>query len=192
MPTKKTEGSKRRSTSLNKIGRHRVTGSSAGLYYLQTHCWRGHLMAEHRRRHKSGKPYCGKCKKIYDVRWKKANRDKQQKYWFKGNLYRNCGINIWDYEYMVFSQGGGCGICGTVNFGAHRRGGIYTKRGAVDHDHKTNLIRGILCDKCNRGIGLLGDSVEMLASALEYLSKPHEQRMLEWRSAIKKLVSQPE
>ena len=39
----------------------------------------------------------------------------------------------------------------------------------VDHCHKTNLIRGVLCVKCNTGIGQLRDSVEVVAKALKYL-----------------------
>lgn len=40
---------------------------------------------------------------------------------------------------------------------------------AVDHDHKTGKVRGLLCNNCNRGIGLLGDSVSSMDRALRYL-----------------------
>ena len=40
---------------------------------------------------------------------------------------------------------------------------------AVDHNHKTGKIRGLLCRKCNTGIGLFQDSTELLAKAIEYL-----------------------
>lgn len=39
----------------------------------------------------------------------------------------------------------------------------------VDHDHATGKIRGVLCNNCNAGIGILGDSVERLESAKQYL-----------------------
>lgn len=42
----------------------------------------------------------------------------------------------------------------------------------IDHDHKTNLVRGILCSGCNTSIGGLGDTVEGLERALRYLSNP--------------------
>ena len=60
-------------------------------------------------------------------------------------------------------QNNQCAICGIV----------FTENGRamplVDHCHKTNLIRGVLCVKCNTGIGQLRDSAEIVAKALEYL-----------------------
>jgi hypothetical protein len=55
------------------------------------------------------------------------------------------------------SQAGGCAIC------------LSDKRLVIDHDHKTNTIRGVLCDNCNKGIGLLGDTREGLLRAVAYL-----------------------
>lgn len=43
---------------------------------------------------------------------------------------------------------------------------------AIDHDHDTGRVRGYLCMKCNRGIGFLQDSVEILTKAIEYLNSP--------------------
>jgi len=52
-----------------------------------------------------------------------------------------------------------CAICGIL------RGPSL----CVDHDHKTRKIRGLLCKKCNTGIGLLGDSADILERAAKYL-----------------------
>lgn len=45
------------------------------------------------------------------------------------------------------------------------------KSWCVDHDHKTMIVRGILCSKCNRGIGLFDESTNSLNNAIQYLSK---------------------
>lgn len=40
----------------------------------------------------------------------------------------------------------------------------------IDHDHKTGKLRGLLCDRCNRGLGYLSDSVVLLLRAICYLT----------------------
>ncbi len=59
-----------------------------------------------------------------------------------------------------------CAIC-KRQFGTTKR-----DRFSVDHDHETDIIRGLLCGGCNAGIGLLGDSADNLLSAVAYLDKP--------------------
>jgi len=53
-----------------------------------------------------------------------------------------------------------CEICGRTD-----------RRIDVDHCHRTGIVRGGLCETCNRGLGLLGDTVESLQRALEYLKR---------------------
>lgn len=75
------------------------------------------------------------------------------------------GITIEEFNVMFENQGGCCAICGT-----HQSD--LPNRLAIDHDHNQPLpegIRGLLCPKCNTGLGLLGDSLESLTKALNYL-----------------------
>lgn len=65
---------------------------------------------------------------------------------------------------ILQSQGGGCGICGEEK--SHNGKSL-----CVDHCHETGEVRGLLCDHCNRGIGLLGDSADGLIRACAYLLK---------------------
>lgn len=73
------------------------------------------------------------------------------------------GITLEEFESRLNQQNRRCGICLTDN-PKGRRG-----RFVVDHCHKTGKIRGILCDSCNKGIGILGDTEEALNKALNYL-----------------------
>ena len=72
------------------------------------------------------------------------------------------GIDITDelYQALFEQQKGLCSIC-------RRPGG--NRRLHVDHDHETKEIRGLLCHKCNAGLGNLDDLVLLLEAAIRYL-----------------------
>jgi hypothetical protein len=74
---------------------------------------------------------------------------------------RRYGITGAAYAALVEKQGGVCALCAT------RPG---PNRLSVDHDHETGRIRGLLCAKCNKALGIFGDSVEGLQRVIEYLA----------------------
>ena len=83
-------------------------------------------------------------------------------------LLKKFGLTMVQVEEMISSQGNGCAICGRdVVISAPGRG--RQDLACVDHDHKTGDVRGILCNRCNTAIGLLGDSPLLLIRALRYL-----------------------
>ena len=93
-----------------------------------------------------------------------ANKDR-----FKGySLQRDYGISLEDYNELLRKQDGKCAICGRPDED-ERGNNNGSKRLAVDHDHETNEVRGLLCSMCNKGIGSLDDSPELLLKAYEYL-----------------------
>ena len=63
-----------------------------------------------------------------------------------GHLMRTHGIDEQTYEAMLSLQGGVCRLCGRSSKKQHLH---------VDHDHKTGMIRGLLCFPCNRALGHL-------------------------------------
>ncbi len=79
------------------------------------------------------------------------------------------GITLEQYQQMLQAQGGSCAICGGQETSIDDRSGK-PRMMAVDHDHATSKVRGILCSHCNRAIGLLGDSCNTVLSAYRYLN----------------------
>ena len=73
------------------------------------------------------------------------------------------GLSIEQYDAMLISQGGLCAICGSVPSDARSL--------AVDHDHDTGLVRGLLCTACNVYLGRIGDSPKVLQTAIKYLTE---------------------
>ena len=63
-----------------------------------------------------------------------------------------------DFIAMVERQNNLCAICGA-----------YMKSTNIDHDHKTGRVRGLLCSKCNTGLGFFSDNPEFLSKASAYL-----------------------
>lgn len=77
------------------------------------------------------------------------------------DLLRNFGLTPIEYEKIFESQDGVCAICKRICSSGRRL--------AVDHCHMTGRVRGLLCSRCNLGIGQFNDSVELLEAAIEYL-----------------------
>ena len=88
------------------------------------------------------------------------------------SLYSKFGIGLREYRALEIAQGGVCAICGMpeTKMQARNKNGIKSKDSLhVDHDHKTGNIRGLLCYRCNTGIGKLLDSPDILRRAADYI-----------------------
>lgn len=88
---------------------------------------------------------------------------------FKAYLKRAYNITVDDYNKMCLDQGNLCAICYEPLFDNSG------KKPHVDHSHSTGKIRGILCYKCNNGLGLFNDNIQKLRNAIEYLTNRGEQ-----------------
>lgn len=82
-------------------------------------------------------------------------------------LARKYGISEKQYDQLLREQRGKCRICGSKD----PRGQSKSPYFQVDHDHKTGVVRGLLCAPCNVGLGSFGDSPELLRKAIEYLMR---------------------
>lgn len=96
-----------------------------------------------------------------------------------GHLKRHYGLTPEEYTDQLVKRSGKCDICGLQETWPNADFTGEIRNLVVDHDHKTGQIRGLLCSKCNSGIGQLLDSEEIAASAAEYLrasrAKPEPQ-----------------
>lgn len=77
------------------------------------------------------------------------------------------GVSLSDYELLLQRQNGVCAICGIEETKRHSSGKL--KSLAVDHDHETGEVRGLLCGNCNAALGMMLDDEERLLKAVEYL-----------------------
>lgn len=124
--------------------------------------------------------YCKECKKKayleLGYKYEKTVKGKRTKRRYKiskskrdSGYYKNAqlkhayGITLLEYDQILESQNGVCVICGGINADGRRL--------HVDHNHKTGKVRGLLCSKCNHGLGLFNDDIETLLGAVAYLEK---------------------
>lgn len=120
--------------------------------------------------------YCKECNKAKARAWYAENTDRARatnraRWGGRSDKSRNAllkrkyGITLAEYRLLLEEQGGVCAICGGLERITDGRAM------AVDHCHRTNVVRGILCSHCNRAVGLLGDDPEVIARAANYLSQ---------------------
>ncbi len=110
-------------------------------------------------------------RQIHYARVRKWN-DKNRRWKREDRFRRRYGITIQDYERIHDEQGGVCRICGNpekITDLRLEKIGRRTRRLAVDHDHRTGEIRGLLCYNCNTGLGLFRDDPFVLKAAIKYL-----------------------
>lgn len=88
----------------------------------------------------------------------------------KADLKRFYGVTLDWYKQTLEGQGFCCAICRKHESKNTQRNGKVLNL-SVDHCHSTGRVRGLLCNNCNRAIGLLDHSVDVLDSAIDYLKK---------------------
>lgn len=92
-------------------------------------------------------------------KWADSNKEKIQ----AKRRRQRYGLLQSEFELMMKSQNNKCALC-------HQEfGTVKSQSPSVDHNHKTMKIRGILCDRCNRLLGVVDDNIEIFKLAIEYL-----------------------
>ncbi len=150
-----------------------------------------------------GKEYKEKNKeklKLIDVAWRKENKEKiikDSKKYHEKNRERNnkknreyqknnydslrdwrlrytFGVTLSDFKLLSEQQNGVCAICHRPETALRSKGSDEIRSLALDHDHVTGKVRGLLCQKCNKGLGFFEDSLDNLRVAIEYLNKANK------------------
>jgi hypothetical protein len=72
------------------------------------------------------------------------------------------------YLRMLDEQGNKCKLCGEKESIIRKNG---FKKLSIDHCHETNYVRGLLCQKCNTGLGMFREDINLLQKAIEYIKE---------------------
>ena len=113
---------------------------------------------------KNREHYSGDPKAIEKRRKREARRlEKDPMVKRRAELLRVYGITLEEWYDIYDSQNGVCAIC--------KQECKTRKSLSVDHDHETGDIRGLLCNRCNRALGLFRDDPEVLKNATRYLEE---------------------
>lgn len=108
--------------------------------------------------------YCKPC--IGESR--RVRQDANPDYYRDVKLKHHYGISYEVYEAILEIQDNVCAICK----GPETHSGFVGVRAlSVDHNHDTGEVRGLLCQKCNSGLGFFDDDYERLKVELKYLIK---------------------
>lgn len=149
-------------------------------------CKRGHPQTEENvSRDKFGRNKgCKLCSRETAAKWyqdhkEEADKRSNEQYHnsprkselIRHSVLRKHGLTQDDYDSILESQNYGCGVCGSKE--------AFTKYGRfhIDHDHACcpgirscgECVRGLLCSKCNQGLGNFGDNIETMKKAIQYL-----------------------
>lgn len=86
---------------------------------------------------------------------------------FQRDLQRKYGLTPEQWHALVIEQSGLCAV----------GGGQLIGKVCVDHDHTTSIVRGLLCNRCNQGLGYFSDSPDRLRAAAQYLEQAAQSRV---------------
>ena len=120
--------------------------------------------------------FCEPCKSDVAAGWSEFWLPAHRERTF-ADYQRKYGIGPAEYGLLYERQGGCCLIC--------RR---FDRPLVVDHCHDSGLVRGLLCSQCNSAIGLLGESIEVIGRAIEYVAMAESIRRAHARSLPPTLV----
>lgn len=76
------------------------------------------------------------------------------------HIKKKYNLSLDDYNNMILNQNSKCGICNKE-----------TKELVIDHNHTTRVVRELLCNNCNTGLGMFYENIDILKSVIKYITK---------------------
>jgi len=116
-------------------------------------------------------PRCRPCLRIRSREQRQRGIGKTQGSRVVAHLRQLYGLTYERYLEMLIAQDYRCAICRKPETVISHRSGV-VKNLAVDHDHATGTVRGLLCTACNNGLARFRDNPTLLSRAITYLFEP--------------------
>jgi hypothetical protein len=104
----------------------------------------------------------------YNRKYSIKNARKIKKYQIAYDLKTKYAIDLKTYSQLLINQNHRCGICKIY---LDKRSNIH-----VDHNHSTGKVRGLLCPRCNFGLGYYKDDINIHQNAINYLKETNENK----------------
>jgi hypothetical protein len=105
---------------------------------------------------------CTPCRKFHSNKTKhlrkRPTKEQKRKY-----LLASYKLDFSTFEKMILEQNNVCAICKTDKWDRPSP--------SIDHCHKTGTVRGLLCNNCNRALGMFKDDLEILKNAVKYIER---------------------
>lgn len=122
--------------------------------------------------YKKAKCRCSECRAAnarwgrgYNPNWSLENKHRRAVYSRRSSLLTRYGMTLEEHAELVEACDNRCHVCGLPpNTASKNHDKLH-----IDHDHGSNIVRGLLCNQCNRAIGLMKDDPVRLQAAADYL-----------------------
>lgn len=103
--------------------------------------------------------------RLRNLEYRKKNREKYRAAHRARQIRGRYGIEAEEFDRLMIEQQGLCKICHVQMV----IGGLDHDSVCIDHDHETGRVRGLLCHRCNLGLGGFRDKMALVQAALDYL-----------------------
>ena len=111
---------------------------------------------------------CISCCRKRDKEWYANNKTERKKYNLEAYYKRQYNFTLKERDAFFKSHNNKCNIC---NIKVKKNVNLAINQGVIDHCHETKMVRGLLCNQCNKALGCFKDDITAMKSAIKYMEK---------------------